>query len=190
MNMMNMMPGYGCGYGRGDAISPASDLSSCSSASSGTWCAPPGWRELPAYPAQYPAYWPPTPAATEEARELQLEQQPAPIPPVAAVGSTNYGTVPVTSAPKQMSLNYAAVAPTMAPSVPNYNSGGVFGSGVMSGWYPEVRQDHLYPRPGVRDHRMYQQYPAPISAYQCATKENYAVFQGHYNLQPPVALGQ
>ncbi|CAH0701916.1 unnamed protein product [Spodoptera exigua] len=161
--MMNMMSGYGCGYGRGDAISPASDLSSCSSASSGTWCAPPAW----------------------------LEPQPAAAPaPVTSVGSTNYGTVPVASAPKQMSLNYAAVAPSMMQSAANYNSGGMFGSGMMSGWYPDMRQDGLYPRPPVRDHRMYQQYPAPISTYQCASKDNYAMLQGHYNLQPPVALGQ
>lgn len=110
--------------------------------------------------------------------------------PVSTVGSANYGTVPVASGPKPMSINYAAVAPNVVPSANGYNTPTFSSGSVMSSWYPEVRQESLYARAPVRDHRMYQQYPAPISSYQCATKENYAVFQGHYNFQHPVALGQ
>lgn len=109
---------------------------------------------------------------------------------VQSVGSINYGTVPLTSEASKP-LNYAAVAPGVIQSAPSYNTGSMFGgSGVMSQhvWYPEMRQDSFYGRPSVRDPRAYNQYPAPL-AYQCATKDNY-VFQGHYNIQPPVALGQ
>lgn len=135
----------------------------------------------------------------EEASDASNEKSERPVesqvtsPSAPVIGSTNYGTVPTvpaTNASKQMSLNYAAVAPTMVSSSSNYNSAPVFGSGMMSGWYPEMRQDAFYPRPPVRDHRMYQQYTTPITTYQCAGKDNYTMFQGHYNLQPSVALGQ
>ncbi|XP_049866649.1 transcription factor Sp5-like [Pectinophora gossypiella] len=115
------------------------------------------------------------------------------VTPVTSIGSSNYGTVPVATTAKEMSLNYAAVAPSVASANGmNFTSGGMYGGGavVSGGWGPDVRQDIYYSRPPVRDHRMYQQYASPLSSYQCATKDNYAVFQGHYTYQAPMAIGQ
>lgn len=121
-----------------------------------------------------------------DASELSTGDSDAP----ASVASTNYGTVPVAGVPRQMPLNYAAVAPSVVPSAANCYSGPVFGSGaVATGWCPEARHDGLYSRAPAQN-RVYQQYVPSLTPYQCATKDNYAVFQGHYNLQPPVALGQ
>ncbi|CAG9585620.1 unnamed protein product [Danaus chrysippus] len=109
-------------------------------------------------------------------------------PSVASIGSSNYGTVPTLNEGQKQILNYATVAPHVMSGAPaSYNSSGVFANGNVaysSGWYPEVRQDSLY----SRDPRFYQQYPSHLT-YQCASKDNY-VFQGHYNFQPPVAIGQ
>ncbi|XP_032514127.2 transcription factor Sp5-like [Danaus plexippus] len=123
----------------------------------------------------------------EKAEQRQITEITPP-PAVAPIGSSNYGTVPtLNEGPKQI-LNYATVAPHVMSGAPaSYNSSGVFANGNVpysSGWYPEVRQDSLY----SRDPRFYQQYPSHLT-YQCASKDNY-VFQGHYNFQPPVAIGQ
>lgn len=133
--------------------------------------------------------------------QLQQPQVTTSKPETITLGSTNNGTTPATRLINRhnVSVPYPSVSSSAVNASAHYNSHilGVDAAshtsismpGASAVWcMSEPPQDMLYGRP-PRDHRLYQQYPT-FSPYQCATKDNYSVFQGHYNLPPPVALGQ
>ncbi|GBP54604.1 Transcription factor Sp3 [Eumeta japonica] len=112
---------------------------------------------------------------------------------ITSVGSTNYGTVPASnsSSVRATALSYGSVAPNVSACVYSMGSSNCFGSGFYEGSGVSSAADVAW---YGRRERAYQQYPhfSAYQPYQCAakTKENYAVYQGHYTIPPSVALGQ